>query len=101
MARVWFEGLNKFLPTCVYTLPKVISKPVTTATRNAAYFYVAEATGVPAPRFSLTTAPAGMTIHPDTGRVEWKPTATGSYGVTVQVTNLLGSSTQTFTVSVQ
>jgi len=89
------------MPACVNALAQVISQPVTTASKNAAYVYVVEATGVPAPVFSLTVAPAGMTIHPDTGRLEWTPTVTGSYGVTVKVANLVGSSTQTFTVVVK
>jgi lysophospholipase L1-like esterase len=101
MTPVWFEGLNRFMPACVNVVPQVVSQPVTTATRNAAYVYVAKATGLPAPNFTLTVAPAGMTVHPDTGRLEWTPTQVGSYGVTVKVANSLGSSTQTFTLVVQ
>lgn len=100
MTPVWFEGLNRFMPACVNVIPQVISQPVTTTSRNVAYVYVAEATGVPAPSFSLTVAPAGMTIHPDTGRLEWTPTSAGSYGVTVKVANTSGSSTQSFTLVV-
>ncbi len=100
MTPVWFEGLNRFMPTCVNVIPQVISQPVTTASRNTAYVYVAEATGMPAPSFSLTVAPAGMTVHSDTGRLEWTPASAGSYGVTVKVSNSQGSSKQTFTLVV-
>ncbi|MBU1190486.1 MAG: cadherin-like domain-containing protein [Gammaproteobacteria bacterium] len=101
MTPVWFDGLNRFIPTCVNVIPQVVSLPVTTAIRNATYVYVAKATGLPAPVFSLTAAPAGMTVHPDTGRLEWTPAQSGSYGVTVKVANSLGSSTQSFTLVVQ
>jgi Domain of unknown function (DUF4185) len=42
-------------------MPHVISQHVTTASSAVPYVYVVEATGVPAPSFSLTAAPAGMT----------------------------------------
>jgi len=100
MVPVWFEGLNRFMPACTSVMPQVISQPVTTASSAVPYIHVVEATGVPAPSFSLTAAPAGMTIHPDTGRIEWIPPSAGNYAVTVQVSNLVGSSTQSFTIVV-
>jgi len=98
MVPVWFDGLNRFMPTCNSVMPLVISQPVMTASSAVLYVDVVEATGVPAPSFSLTVAPAGMTIHPDTGRIEWTPPSAGNYDVTVQVSNLVGSSTQSFTI---
>jgi hypothetical protein len=100
MVPVWFEGLNRFMPACNSVTPQVISQPVTTASSAVPYLYVVEATGVPAPSFSLTAAPAGMTIHPDTGRIEWTPPSAGNYDVTVQVSNLVGSNTQSFAIGV-
>jgi len=100
MVPVWFEGLNRFMPACNSVTPQVISQPVTTASIAVPYVYVVEATGVPAPSFSLTAAPAGMTIHPDTGRIDWTPPSAGNYDVTVQVSNVVGSSTQNFTIVV-
>jgi uncharacterized repeat protein (TIGR01451 family) len=100
MVPVWFEGLNRFMPACESVVPQVISTAPTAASIAVPYAYVVEATGVPAPGFSLTAAPAGMTIHPDTGRIDWLPQSAGSYGVTVRVTNIVGSSTQSFTIVV-
>jgi hypothetical protein len=100
MVPVWFEGLNRFMPACNDVVPQVISQAVTTGTSGVPYVYVVEVTGVPAPSFSLGSAPAGMTIHPDTGRIEWAPPSSGNYAVTVQVTNSMGSDTQNFTIVV-
>ena len=100
MVPVWFEGLNRFMPACNSVTPQVISQPVTTGSSAVAYLYVVNATGVPVPSFSLTAAPAGMTIHPDTGRIDWIPPSAGSYDVTVQVSNIVGSGTQSFTIVV-
>ena len=100
MVPVWFKGLNRFMPACDRVIPLVISSAVTTASSGVPYVYVVEATGVPAPSFSLTGAPSGMTIHPDTGRIAWLPPSAGNYGVTVQVSNSEGSSVQGFTISV-
>jgi hypothetical protein len=100
MVPIWFEGLNRFMPACNSVMPQVISRPVTAAARAVRYEYVVETTGVPAPTFSLTAAPAGMTIHPDTGRIEWVPSSAGNYDVTVRVSNPVGSSTQSFTIAV-
>ncbi len=100
MVPVWFEGLNRFMPACNSVTPQVISQPVTTGSSAVAYVYVVNATGVPVPSFSLTAAPAGMTIHPDTGRIDWIPPSAGSYDVSVQVSNIVGSGTQSFTIVV-
>jgi len=100
MVPVWFQGLNRFMPACVSVSPQVISTPVTGATSGGAYAYVVEATGMPAPGFSLTTAPSGMTIHPDTGRITWTAGSAGNYDVTVRVSNNQGSDTQSFTIVV-
>jgi hypothetical protein len=41
-----------------------------------------------------------MTIDPNTGLIEWRPTATGDYDVTVQASNSEGTDEQTFTIHV-
>ena len=60
------------------------------------------ATGKPAPTFSLTTAPQGMTIDPNTGIINWTPTTAqyGALGVTVAATNPSGTATASFTINV-
>ena len=99
MVPVWFDALTSFLPACIPVTPQVTSQPVTTATVGVPYTYTVETQGYPAPAFSLLTPPAGMTIHPDTGEIEWTPGATGPADVSVQVQNLQGTTTQDFTVT--
>jgi len=57
------------------------------------FTYDVDATGDPAPTYSLGRAPNGMTIDSVTGGIEWTPTLdqTGSQGVTVIATNSAGS----------
>ena len=67
-----------------------------------AYTYDVNANGNPAPTFSLTTAPAGMSIDPTTGIINWLPTNPGSFNVVVQAANgVLPNATQPFTIQRQ
>ena len=56
--------------------PVFDSIPVVIATANAAYSYAANAVDPngQAVTYSLLTAPAGLTIDPDTGLINWQPT---------------------------
>ncbi len=78
----------------------IVSAPVTTATVGQAYSYDVNATGTPAPAYSLLTAPAGMTIDGITGVISWTPLFIGSFNVLVQASNINGSDVQSFTVKV-
>ncbi|TDJ69381.1 MAG: hypothetical protein E2O38_13690, partial [Proteobacteria bacterium] len=89
--------------------PVITSAPLTAATENVAYLYDVDASDPDAGdmlSFSLTTAPAGMTISAATGVIDWIPTdaQTGDQNVTVEVTDnalpTAGSDTQSFTVTV-
>jgi glucose/arabinose dehydrogenase len=81
--------------------PAFTSSPILTAVQGAAYTYDANASGNPLPTFSLTTAPAGMSIDAATGVINWTPTSTGNFGVTVQAANgILPNATQPFTIAV-
>jgi hypothetical protein len=100
MVPVWFAGLQQFLPACVAVVPRVSSSPVTSASVGTPYRYTVQTTGYPRPSFSLQSAPAGMSIHPDTGEIQWTPGSSGSYNATVQVQNAHGSDMQSFTVNV-
>jgi YD repeat-containing protein/probable HAF family extracellular repeat protein len=85
--------------------PGINSTPPTTAYVDEQYVYAVRATD---PEnnpltFSLTTSPAGMSIDPNTGYVEWIPTATQatSHDVAILVEDGQGgSATQTYTVEV-
>ncbi|MEI6083193.1 MAG: PQQ-dependent sugar dehydrogenase [Verrucomicrobiota bacterium] len=81
--------------------PAITSLPVTTAVAGAAYSYDVSATGNPAPTYSLSTFPSGMSINATTGLITWTPAATGNFSVTVQAANgVLPNSTQSFTLKV-
>jgi hypothetical protein len=84
------------------TAPQITSTPVTSATQGQPYSYQVTASGSPAPTFSLTTAPTGMTINSTSGLITWTPAVLpGAYPVTVQAENGAGSpATQSFSVQV-
>ncbi len=81
--------------------PLFTSNPVLTAVQNAPYNYQAAASGVPAPTFSLTLNPPGMSIDATSGQITWTPSAAGNFDVTIISTNgVQPSATQTFTIIV-
>jgi C1A family cysteine protease len=83
------------------TPPVITSTPVTVATVGELYSYDVEATGYPAPVYSLTTYPSGMTIDPNSGLIEWTPAATGDFDVNVKAANgQPPDANQAFTITV-
>jgi len=85
--------------------PQITSSPATNATVGAAYAYRVMATDANGDTlsFSLTQAPAGMTINATNGQIAWTPTSaqTGSQAVTARVADPGGlAATQSFTVEV-
>ena len=81
--------------------PGITSTPVTTAIVGANYNYDVNATGIPAPTYSLSTPPSGMTINAASGLISWIPTATGNFNVTVMAMNgIAPNATQTYTITV-
>lgn len=84
----------------ISSIPNISSSPVTDALVGALYSYDVNASGVPVPSYSLTVAPAGMTIDPASGLINWTPTTPGDYDVTVKASNSEGDDYQIFTISV-
>jgi len=85
--------------------PLITSEPPTQGAVGSTYNYqvAAQYTGAGALSYALTTKPAGMTIDPASGLIQWTPTAdeVGSDAVALSVTDPLGGgATQTFTVVV-
>jgi YD repeat-containing protein len=85
--------------------PNITSTPPTTASVDGPYDYPVRAIDPENDplTFSLTTAPAGMTINVDTGLIQWGPDATqlGSHNVTIRVVDGQGGvATQSYTVEV-
>jgi len=81
-------------------VPVITSQAVTTATVEGLYTYDVNATGNPVPSYSLVTYPLGMTIHENTGLIQWTPTQKGSFDVVVKTSNSLGTDMQSFKVNV-
>ena len=95
-----FNNGYQFLGYC-NVAPTITSSPVLTGAANQLYSYAVAALGTPAPAFSLTTAPSGMTISSTSGLIQWTPTASGSYNVTVKAANGVDpDATQSFTINV-
>jgi lysophospholipase L1-like esterase len=80
--------------------PTITSTPVTTATVGELYSYQVTAVGHPAPAYTLTTSPAGMSINAMTGLISWTPASSGSFNVTVQAGNEAGTDEQSFIITV-
>ncbi len=101
MADVWYDGLSTFLPSTRLVLPSIDSTPVTTAVSDVKYLYQVRARGYPRANYSLQgNVPAGMTIHPETGLIEWDSTVVGTYNITVEAQNTEGVDSQSFIVTV-
>ncbi|MEM7311895.1 MAG: putative Ig domain-containing protein, partial [Planctomycetota bacterium] len=89
----------------VNTPPIILSSPPTSAAIGATYLYqvAAQDPDQDPLSFSLDTAPSGMTIDAETGRITWSPTAgqDGPQDVAVTVTDSAGASiTQSYTIQV-
>ena len=83
---------------------QITSSPVTTAFQGVLYTYQVSADGYPAPTFSLTDPPPGMSIDSVTGLVTWNVSIIhplGAQNVTVNAENSLGTDTQPYTIDVQ
>ena len=83
--------------------PQITSTPVTAAIVGVPYSYDVEATDPEGEAliYSLTASPAGMTIGPATGLIEWTPGSAGDVPVRVQVADpQTATDTQDFSITV-
>ncbi len=88
--------------------PAIISTPVTAVEVGALYTYDVNAADPDVGdtlTYSLTTKPAGMTIEPDTGLIQWTPedAHVGTNDIVVRVVDsndIPASDTQSFTITV-
>ena len=96
------EVTQSFVLQVASAIPVITSSPALVAATGAAYTYDANSTGAPAASYSLSAAPAGMTINAVSGVVSWTPTSAQAGAVTVSVVaqNARGSDEQTFTIDV-
>ncbi len=82
------------------TAPEIMSTPVTTGALWNSYYYDVNASGNPAPVYTLLDAPAGMRIDQTSGQITWTSGLTGSFTVTVQAANIAGSDIQQYTLTI-
>ncbi len=82
--------------------PTITQPANTTAVVGVTFTDQIVATGTPAPTFTLAAGPTGMTIDNKSGLISWTPTVAqvGTQTVKVTATNVAGSSTKSFTVTV-
>jgi len=83
--------------------PTITSSPGKSAVVNTGYGYQVLSTANPQAAYSLTVAPAGMTINPSTGVISWTPTSAAEVGVqnvTIVASNSVGQTSQSFAISV-
>jgi len=82
-------------------VPIFTSTPPLRIRVNSVYTYDANASGNPAPTFSLLSPPAGMGMNTNTGVITWTPTTVGNQSVSVRASNgVLPNATQTFVIAV-
>ncbi|RME55689.1 MAG: hypothetical protein D6795_02625, partial [Deltaproteobacteria bacterium] len=84
-------------------VPIIVSEPPLVAYFDRLYEYQAEAIGQPPITWSLLQGPEGMTIDPETGKVEWTPQGFEQTLVDVEIEarNDLGTDTQAFQIEVR
>ncbi len=93
------DAVQSFVVTVLGIAPSFTSTPVLTGTYGVAYSYDADADGIPAPTFALTTAPAGMAIDA-AGLITWTPDDVGDFDVVIEASNVAGTAVQSFTITV-
>jgi len=96
------SATQNFSVAVVDPAPHITSSPVTDATVGFSYSYDVNATGIPAPIYSLTSKPTGMSIDETTGEIAWTPVAgqEGNHSVVVVATNTAGTDDQDYEISV-
>ncbi len=100
MAAVWFNALKSILDGATQTAPAITSTAVTTAQVGQNYTYDVNASGNPAPTYTLVISPTGMQINATSGLITWSPAQLGDFSVVIEAANTAGAVRQSFTVKV-
>ncbi|MFI5694413.1 putative Ig domain-containing protein [Kribbella sp. NPDC051586] len=85
--------------TAPTTAPPVVTTPDTLELAKAPTVTTITATGFPT-HFAATGLPRGLTADPATGVITGTPAKPGTYAVTLSVTNAVGTTTKTLTLTV-
>ncbi len=82
--------------------PVISSIPDGTVNYPSTFTYQVVATGTPAPSFSLSGGPGGLTINRTTGLITFTPSSRqiGAQSVTIKATNSVGSASKSFKLTV-
>ncbi|YCM42172.1 PQQ-dependent sugar dehydrogenase [Verrucomicrobiaceae bacterium 227] len=106
-AKAFFSGLDPSpMISSTFTIlpgapPAFTSGEITSANVSSPYLYDVEATGTPAPTFSLETSPPGMTINANTGLISWTPATSDDQTITIRASNGISpAALQTFIIDV-
>ncbi len=84
-------------------LPTILSSPGSDPVDvGESHVYNLAVTGAEPITFSVFEGPKGVTVQPETGRVEWIPEShqLGDHEITITATNVVGSVSQTYQLSV-
>lgn len=91
----WIDGIT-ITPT---TTPPLIKRATVNVWKDTYFRHAIEAANAPT-SFSAVNLPAGLSLHASTGLIYGSMATLGTYPVTVQATNSLGTSTETITIQV-
>jgi len=81
--------------------PMIVSEAITFGVVGQQYQYDVNATGTPAPTYTLVAGPQGMQLNGNTGMLLWTPIREGSFEVKVKAANGVGEDLQTFNIQVK
>ena len=96
----YINGLTGYGYCCGEFPPLIVTAEVNEAIVDELYSYDVDAAGNPAPIYTLTESPGGMTIDANSGLIEWTPSAVGDVNVTVEANNTEGLDQQAFVITV-
>lgn len=85
---------------CEPVAPQIDPVPDQAAVVGQPFTYDVDASGDPAPTFSLDNPPTGMTIDANAGVITWTPDTPGAFDIIVHASNSVGTATENFTITV-
>jgi len=81
--------------------PEITSTPPTTATTGVPFNYMVTASGMTPLTFAVVSGPDDFVVHATSGVVMWTPQSNGVVEIEISATNLAGTDTQAFEVTVE
>ena len=91
---------NKIYTVTIGLAPSITTPSLPDGTVGVAYSATLAATGSTPITWSMTPSIPGLTLNTSTGVLSGKPTVAGTYNVTVTASNIYGSDSTTYTVTV-